>query len=105
MPSTRALDNIATALGEQYNSWDFKKNPATYKKCLDGTPDDIERLCKNLRKHAKQDNRVLFHYNGHGVPKPTEIGELWFFNQVLCVSLTLSFCLFLFFVVFLSFLV
>ena len=26
--------------------------------------------------------RVLFHFNGHGVPKPTSNGEIWFFNKV-----------------------
>lgn len=26
--------------------------------------------------------RVLFHFNGHGVPKPTANGEIWFFNKV-----------------------
>ncbi|XP_040970445.1 regulatory-associated protein of TOR 1 isoform X1 [Gossypium hirsutum] len=26
--------------------------------------------------------RVLFHYNGHGVPKPTANGEIWLFNKV-----------------------
>jgi hypothetical protein len=25
--------------------------------------------------------RVLFHYNGHGVPRPTANGEIWVFNK------------------------
>lgn len=25
---------------------------------------------------------MLFHYNGHGVPKPTVNGEIWVFNKV-----------------------
>ena len=29
-----------------------------------------------------QNERVLFHYNGHGVPKPTTNGEIWVFNKV-----------------------
>lgn len=29
-----------------------------------------------------QEERVLFHYNGHGVPKPTVNGEIWVFNKV-----------------------
>lgn len=29
-----------------------------------------------------QEERVLFHYNGHGVPKPTTNGEIWVFNKV-----------------------
>jgi regulator-associated protein of mTOR len=28
-----------------------------------------------------QDERVLFHYNGHGVPKPTPNSEIWVFNK------------------------
>lgn len=30
---------------------------------------------------ALQTERVLFHYNGHGVPRPTTNGELWVFNS------------------------
>jgi hypothetical protein len=28
-----------------------------------------------------QTERVLFHYNGHGVPRPTANGEIWVFNK------------------------
>ena len=28
-----------------------------------------------------QTERILFHYNGHGVPKPTSNGEIWVFNS------------------------
>lgn len=28
-----------------------------------------------------QNERVLFHYNGHGVPQPTLNGEVWVFNR------------------------
>ena len=34
-----------------------------------------------MRRSAK-DGRVLFHYNGRGVPRPSSNGEIWFFNQV-----------------------
>ncbi|ETO19068.1 regulatory-associated protein of mTOR, partial [Reticulomyxa filosa] len=27
------------------------------------------------------DKRVLLYYNGHGVPIPSDIGEIWFFNR------------------------
>lgn len=43
--------------------------------------DDVKKLCLQCRKSAKSE-RVLFHYNGHGVPRPTMNGELWFFNKV-----------------------
>jgi len=35
---------------------------------------------QSSRKAAKED-RVLIHYNGHGVPRPTIPGELWVFNK------------------------
>lgn len=55
-------------------------NPVRYKIANDPTVDDVRRLCQGLRRNAK-DERVLFHYNGHGVPKPTENGEIWVFNK------------------------
>jgi regulatory associated protein of mTOR len=33
-----------------------------------------------MRRNAK-DERILFHYNGHGVPRPTSNGEIWVFNR------------------------
>jgi regulator-associated protein of mTOR len=53
---------------------------AKYRLSLDPSIDDTKKLCCSLRKSAK-DERVLFHYNGHGVPKPTQGGELWVFNK------------------------
>ena len=43
--------------------------------------DEVKKLCTSLRRNAK-DERVLFHYNGHGVPQPTTNGEIWVFNRV-----------------------
>lgn len=54
---------------------------AKYKISLDPTVDEIKKLCTTCRKYAKSE-RVLFHYNGHGVPKPTANGEIWLFNKV-----------------------
>ena len=34
-----------------------------------------------LERIALQNERVLFHYNGHGVPRPTVNGEVWVFNK------------------------
>jgi len=42
---------------------------------LDPTVEEVRRLATGLRRNAR-DERVLFHYNGHGVPKPTGIGKL-----------------------------
>lgn len=51
-----------------------------YKTANDPTVDDVRRLCQSLRRNAKEE-RILFHYNGHGVPRPTENGEIWVFNK------------------------
>lgn len=54
---------------------------ARYEVELDPTKDDVRKLCLSCRKNAKTE-RVLFHYNGHGVPKPTPNGEIWVYNKV-----------------------
>ena len=53
---------------------------ARYKQSLDPTVEDVKKLCDSLRRGAK-DERVLFHYNGHGVPRPTSNSEMWVFNK------------------------
>ncbi|XP_055245480.1 regulatory-associated protein of mTOR isoform X4 [Gorilla gorilla gorilla] len=53
---------------------------ARYKQSLDPTVDEVKKLCTSLRRNAKEE-RVLFHYNGHGVPRPTVNGEVWVFNK------------------------
>ena len=45
---------------------------ARYKQSLDPTVDEVKKLCTSLRRNAKEE-RVLFHYNGHGVPRPTHL--------------------------------
>ncbi|KAL0212713.1 hypothetical protein RCL1_006339 [Eukaryota sp. TZLM3-RCL] len=60
--------------------------------CVDIAADEIHRLCTELRRNypteqydsskrsSTHSDRILFHYNGHGVPKPTNT-ELWFLNR------------------------
>jgi len=76
-PPQKALDSIGKQLQKQYDRWQPR---ARYKLCLDPTVDEVKKLCVFLRRNAKKE-RVLFHYNGHGVPKPTNNGELWVFNK------------------------
>lgn len=38
----------------------------------------------------EKDDRVLFHYNGHGVPRPTVNGEIWVFNKEFTQYIPLS---------------
>ena len=57
---------------------------ARYKQSLDPTVEEVKKLCVSLRRNAHSNGkpeRILFHYNGHGVPKPTVNGELWVFNK------------------------
>lgn len=73
----KGLEFIGNALQQQYEKWQSK---ARYKQCLDPTSEELRKVCLNLRKNAKGD-RLLLHYNGHGVPKPTKNGELWVFGK------------------------
>ncbi|KAF0700295.1 Aste57867_9173 [Aphanomyces stellatus] len=77
MPAQKALETIGKTLQSQYERWQPR---ARYRQSLDPTADEIKQLCVSLRRHAKHD-RVLFHYNGHGVPRPTANGEIWVFNK------------------------
>lgn len=74
----KALDLIGSNLQQQYERWQPR---ARYKQSLDPTVEEVKKLCTSLRRNAK-DERVLFHYNGHGVPRPTNNGEIWVFNRV-----------------------
>jgi regulator-associated protein of mTOR len=73
----KAIEHISVQLEKQYEQWHSR---ARYKKCLDPTVEEVKRLCTSLRRYSKED-RVLFHYNGHGVPRPTQNGEIWVFNE------------------------
>ncbi|XP_065066347.1 regulatory-associated protein of mTOR-like [Rhopilema esculentum] len=75
--SQKALETIGNSLQQQYERWQPR---ARYKLSLDPTVEDVKKLCTSLRRNAKEE-RVLFHYNGHGVPRPTQNGEIWVFNK------------------------
>jgi hypothetical protein len=78
LPPQKALSTIGNRLQRQYERWQPK---AKYKQCLDQTDEDLKRMCIGLRRNARME-RLLFHYNGHGVPRPTSNGEIWVFNKV-----------------------
>ena len=42
---------------------------------------DRQRYLTDIASCVMQNERVLFHYNGHGVPRPTANGEIWVFNK------------------------
>ncbi|VDK54632.1 unnamed protein product [Anisakis simplex] len=81
MNPQKAIAKIASALQKNYERWQPRASSyCRYKNANDPTVEDVRRLCQSMRRNAK-DERVLFHYNGHGVPKPTENGEIWVFNK------------------------
>ncbi|KAG6236143.1 hypothetical protein E4U25_004068 [Claviceps purpurea] len=76
-PIQKALENIGKALQTQYETLAIR---ARYKQYLDPSVEETKKFCVSLRRNAKEE-RVLLHYNGHGVPKPTPSGEIWVFNK------------------------
>jgi regulator-associated protein of mTOR len=71
------INQIGKALQTQYEQLSMRTR---YKLSLDPTVDETRRYATTLRRNARNE-RVLFHYNGHGVPKPTSSGEIWVFNR------------------------
>ncbi|GAA6035794.1 hypothetical protein JCM8097_005706 [Rhodosporidiobolus ruineniae] len=75
----KAMERIGKNLQQQFEN--LAATPKTrYKQYLDPPIEDAKKFCTGARKTAKNE-RVLFYYNGHGVPKPTPSGELWLFNR------------------------
>jgi regulator-associated protein of mTOR len=71
------LTAIGKALTAQYEQLSLRTR---YRVALDPTVEETKKHATSLRKNARSE-RVLFHYNGHGVPKPTVSGEIWVFNK------------------------
>ncbi|KAI0097994.1 raptor N-terminal caspase like domain-containing protein [Nemania sp. FL0031] len=76
-PAPKALETIGKSLQTQYENISVRTR---YKQYLDPSIEETKKFCMSLRRNAK-DERVLLHYNGHGVPKPTASGEIWVFNK------------------------
>ena len=77
---SKAKELIGDRLERQYGNWQL--GGSTRLRCrraLDPTVNEVRNLCQHLRKVARGE-RALFHYNGMGVPKPTEAGEIWVFD-------------------------
>ncbi|GBF59649.1 target of rapamycin complex 1 subunit [Trichophyton mentagrophytes] len=73
----KVMEQIGKKLQEQYETLSLRTR---YKQYLDPSVEETKKFCISLRRNAK-DERVLFHYNGHGVPLPTPSGEIWVFNK------------------------
>ena len=77
MANPKILEAIGKKLQEQFESLSIKTR---YKQYLDPSFEETRKFCSALRRNAKEE-RVLFYYNGHGVPLPTPSGEIWVFNR------------------------
>jgi regulator-associated protein of mTOR len=75
--STKVMETIGKELQNQYETLSIRTR---YKQYLDPSVEETKRCCATLRRNAREE-RVLLHYNGHGVPLPTASGEVWFFNR------------------------
>ncbi|KAL8778808.1 MAG: hypothetical protein Q9213_007243, partial [Squamulea squamosa] len=75
--NSKTMEQIGKKLQEQYELLSIR---VRYKQYLDPSVEETQKFCKSLRRNAK-DERILFHYNGHGVPMPTPSGEIWVFNR------------------------
>ena len=76
-PNSKMMESIGKSLQAHYETLSIR---IRYKQFLDPSVDEVRKCCVTLRRNAK-DERVLFHYNGHGVPLPTPSGEIWYFNR------------------------
>ncbi|SPO41527.1 related to KOG1 - Subunit of TORC1, a rapamycin-sensitive complex involved in growth control [Pseudozyma flocculosa] len=80
-PSSLEVSKALTAIGRNLQAqFETLSTKTRYKQCLDPIVEDTKRFCTQLRRTAK-DERILFYYNGFGVPKPTPGGEIWVFNR------------------------
>lgn len=82
VPRQKAREKIGERLEAQYARWQQQRagRSVKYRRALDPTVEDVRALCLWLRKQARQE-RILLHYNGHGVPRPTSNGEIWVFDR------------------------
>jgi hypothetical protein len=78
----KAKEKIGERLEAQYIRWQQQRaaRPLKYRRALDPTVEDVRALCLWLRRQARHE-RILLHYNGHGVPRPTSNGEIWVFDK------------------------
>ena len=64
---------------------------ARYRLCADPTLEELRKVCLGLRRtHSGREERLLLHFNGHGVPRPSTNGELWVFNRSFTQYIPLS---------------
>lgn len=69
----KAVAQIGSQLEAQYDQI-VSSRSTVFKQCLDPTVEQVHRNCRKLRREAREDT-LLFHFNGHGVPAPSLLGE------------------------------
>ena len=70
------------AIGNQLSTLYSQMQPrARFRPLVDAHPVSVQTHCQSARKTAGRSERVLFHYNGYGVPLPTANEEIWVFNE------------------------
>ncbi|KAK8811716.1 hypothetical protein WA538_000502, partial [Blastocystis sp. DL] len=74
---------IALTLQKQYENQLRSSAGIRTKHLLDPSLGNVETACEEIRASGDKasQNRVIFHYNGHGVPIPSDLGEIWVFNK------------------------
>jgi Raptor N-terminal CASPase like domain len=79
---SHAKEWVADRLEHQYAKWQLARTarPLKVRKAVDPTVEEVRAVCLGLRRQARNE-RVLWHYNGMGVPRPTANGELWVFDK------------------------
>ncbi|GAX13032.1 regulatory associated protein of mTOR [Fistulifera solaris] len=85
---SKAKELIGERLEQQYAKWQFAKSTGNaanrqsrHRRTIDPTVEEVRNLCLSMRRQARNE-RVLLHYNGHGVPRPTDHGEIWVFDNM-----------------------
>ncbi|KAJ2726073.1 Target of rapamycin complex 1 subunit kog1 [Coemansia sp. Benny D115] len=73
----RPITLIGDNLVKQFES---VHRQSRFKPLMDCNMEDLQKYCLQARRAAKED-RLLFYYNGHGVPRPTPSGDIWVFNR------------------------
>ena len=83
---TRSLSTLRRA--RRLAGWQPR---ARYRLCADPTLEELRKVCLGLRRtHGGREERLLLHFNGHGVPRPSTNGELWVFNRSFTQYIPLS---------------
>ena len=70
--------HIGRKLSSLFKFW---VKQAVRRTVCDPCSDTIQKRALEARRNTGNDHRVLYHYNGHGVPQPSDKGEIWVFSK------------------------